>query len=39
MTTTAIIETCRERDRDADVADLYSQLDADEGFDFDDDDE
>ena len=43
MTTTAIIAACRDSDhgRAADVADLYAQLDADEGFDvdFDDDDE
>lgn len=45
MTTTAIIATCRDSDHarafTTDVADLYAQLDADEGFgvDFDDDDE
>ena len=39
MTTTAIIETCREQDRAEDIADLYAQLDADEGFDVDVDDE
>ena len=43
MTTSAIIATCRDSDQDraftTDVADLYAQLDADEGFDvnFDDD--
>ena len=43
MTTTAIIAACRDSDHarafTTDVADLYSELDADEGFDVDFDDD